>query len=58
MIDLAILIDRATMNLKVAKAQVGHDQPEAGNPNLRVYTPNMRGVPFRRSLDRLAKLRI
>ena len=39
-IDLVVLTDQATTNLKVAKPQVGHVQPEIDDANLRIYAPN------------------
>ena len=39
-IDLVVLTDQATTNLKVAKPQVGHVHPEIDDANLRIYAPN------------------
>ena len=53
LVDLAVLIDQATMNLKVAKALV---RPEIDDPDHWAYTLDEREVLFRESLSRLAGL--
>ena len=58
MIDLAVLADQATMNLKVAKALVKHIQPEVSNTNHRAYASDDKRVVFCWSLGHLVGLMI
>ena len=49
---------QAITNLKVAKVQVRHDQPKAGDTNHQAYGPNVIGVLFLWSLAHLGGLTI